>query len=552
MKMLHWLALIFAQSFIAPVEPVAIAGEVLSPEGIPVPFAQVVLVSEPPFGVGETFILQTQCNEKGLFRFQIKRPLDSPAFVIAFQKGYGLGWVKTLLTASTQCTVRLNRPATLSGILHSFPCKPLTIKGLRPMGFFSSHYEPFQLRDFVPDFLRAQTDADGNFSFSDLPDNCIAVLEISDPPCQFEVPVTEGLELKIPPTGLIVGKVVRRNDGNPLSNVEIVLKPTVISAEKLSLTASPVKIRTVADANGQFHARVPEWDWLVWLLPKGDAEWVSVPQVVQVRGGEVKTVLLQAQRPGIVRGWVADAKTRFPLTRLFVFARLVRPVLSSLPHAAIFSEVARQLPEGAYELRLPDGVWELKVADEGWESESIIAELVEGAVLEAPWIFVRPFPTVKVFVTDEHGNPTKALLVDNWGKIGETDERGFTQWQVPTDQTIIIAASSPDKNFWSLKSLAAKQDEVKLKLRKGEKISGILVDVSGQPETGALVSVWVKFQQDSPEICLLSQRTGKDGNFQFIVPVNASMQLRAQKGTKLKQTDWGKPHSFGFVKLVLK
>ncbi|MCS7265979.1 MAG: hypothetical protein NZ805_14245 [Armatimonadetes bacterium] len=551
--MLNWFVLMLAQSFAMGVQPITVSGEVLSLEGEPVPLAQVALVAEPPFGKGETVYLQTRCNERGQFRFQLPRPMNMAAFVLARQKGYGLGWTKIALTNSAKCVIRLNRPAILSGKL--FPPSPqrcLTVKSLRPLGLFNLKLLPFQLRDVSLDFLQAQTDENGNFALNDLPENCVAILELNEPPCRFELPILEGLTLTLPPTCLIVGRVVRRSDGEPLEKSEVVLKPVANLHENSLLKATPIEIRTFTDAKGQFQANVPEGEWLIWLPAKGDAEWVSIPQVLKLKANEVKTVTVQAQRPAIVRGWVADVKTRFPITSLFVHAQLIKSANYPSPKFPIFSEVAQQLPEGAYELRLPDGVWELKVADEGWESESVVAELVEGAVLEAPWIFVRPFAKVKVFVADEHGRPTKALLADSDGKIGETDEKGFAEWQVPSERKILLVASSIDRNFWASMSLTAEQSEGMLKLREGVKISGIVVNASGQTEADALVTLLAKFQSQNQAICLLSERTSFNGRFQFTVPSDASIQLQVLKGGKFVQTGWVAPQSFGFVKLVLK
>jgi hypothetical protein len=255
------------------------------------------------------------------------------------------------------------------------------------------------------------------------------------------------------------------------------------------------------------------------LAGSGDAEWVSVPQSVVVKAGEIVKVTIKAQRPGIVRGWVADAVTRFPLTRLFVCAQLVdRP--------SVVSEVAQRLPEGAYELRLPDGVWRLQVADAGWQSEPVTMEVAEGAVVEAPFIFARPFPTVRVAVADEHGKPVKAWLADSLGNMGETDERGEATWTIPPDRPVRLIAATPDLTLWASATVTANQSEVRLRLRSGKAVKGRVVTKDGKPVANALVGLWVRWQEGETPICLRTQRTSSAGTFHFLAPAGGIGEVR--------------------------
>jgi len=183
-------------------ETVTISGKVLCPDGKPADFALAVLVAEHPLGVGETVFLETSCDDKGQFQLQIPRPSDLTAFVIAHKRGFGIGWGKVSLKSHSACTVNLNRPAILSGTVKpSFGGKVLSIKGLRSVGLFDAPLTPLRFKNIVPQFLRTQTNDEGRFVFNDLPEGCVAVIETNEPPFQFEVPVTEGLEIELPPTG---------------------------------------------------------------------------------------------------------------------------------------------------------------------------------------------------------------------------------------------------------------------------------------------------------------------------------------------------------------
>ena len=549
-----------SQIFALGIETLKISGEVLRPDGKPADFASVVLVAEHPLGVGETVFLETSCDDKGQFQLQIPRPSDLTAFVIAHKRGFGIGWAKVSLKSHSACTVKLNRPTVLSGTVKpSFGGKVLSIKGLRSVGLFDAPLTSLRFKNIVPQFLRTQTNEEGRFVFNDLPEGCVAVIETNEPPFQFEVPVTEGLEIELPPTSLIKGQVLKRSDKKPLPNAEVVFLPVNFPEPKM--TARPLDVRTLTDANGQFRAVVPigRWEWLVWLSAKssseGEAGWVisSFPRkVVNLSAGETVNITVEAQRPNIVRGWVADAQTRFPLPHLSVKARFAaHKLFCGVPNADDFFTIAEQLPEGAYELQLPDGFWVLEVADEGWQSESVFVEVFGGSVIEAPTIFARPFPTVTVSVTDEEGKPTKGIVADDIGKAGETDDEGITVWQIPPNRPSRLIAASLDRKSWATEVVKAGQKEVRLRLQAGAKLKGVLVNASGQPVEGALVSLWATWDEMTEMVCLLSQKTDKNGKFEFTVPTDAKLQIRAQKGSKQLLSQILPASSFDLVKLVL-
>ncbi|MFA0758565.1 MAG: hypothetical protein PVTTEEND_002021 [Candidatus Fervidibacter sp.] len=509
-------------------QPVSVSGMVVRPDGTPASFARLVLVAEPPFGKGEAIWQEGRCDEGGRFQWRLPYPSELPAVVIAHQSGVGIGWKRVRLTTSTECVVPLLPSVSLTGRLRGGDEATLFVRQLRPIGLFNPHRLPLRLDQFVPDFLQTRTETDGRFAFADLPDGFMAVVETSSLPCRFEVPTTDGTDIALPPTGILSGFVLRP-DGKPLAHADLHGSPEMAEAH-FSGTLSPIPFVTRTDADGRFRIAVPAGRWTVWLAGRGDAEWVSVPQSVAVKAGEIVKVTIKAQRPGIVRGWVADAFTRFPLTRLFVRAQLVdRPW--------VVSEVAQRLPEGAYELRLPDGVWRLQVADERWQSEPVTIEVAEGAVVEAPFLFARPFPTVRVAVTDENGKPVRAWLADSLGDTGETDERGEATWTIPPDRPVRLIAATPDLTLWASATVTANQSEVRLRLRSGKAVKGRVMTKDKKPVANALVGLWVRWQEGETPICLQTQRTSPDGTFQFLAPVEGVSQGRLMGGNGIVVTE---------------
>jgi hypothetical protein len=115
-----------------------------------------------------------------------------------------------------------------------------------------------------------------------------------------------------------------------------------------------------------------------------------------------------------------------------------------------------------------------------------------------------------------------------------------------------LIATSLDRKSWATKVVTAEQEEVRLRLQAGTKVKGVVVNPSGQPIEGALVSVWAIWDGMAETVCLISQKTGEDGQFEFTVPSDAKLQLRAQKGNMQLLSQILPAPSLDFVKLVLR
>lgn len=530
--MLTWLLM---ASIFGAREPVAVTGTVWRWDGIPASLAQVVLVAEPPFGVGELLWQETQCDEGGRFRLSLPYPTDRMAFVIARHTDGGLGWQRVTLTRSTSCRIVLHRTVPLTGQVSGMPNAHLFVRQLKPLGVFDGDRVPLHLARFTPPFLQAHTDATGRFAFAALPDGFIAEVELATLPVRFTALVGDTAQWCLPPMGIVAG-TVQTADGAPLPNALVHCVP--VDPLPPDSGFRPVATAVTTDVQGNFRVAAPAGKWLIWLPARGDAEWVSAPQIVSVPANTTVAVTLKAQRAGIVRGWVADAQTRFPLPRLFVHAQLLYPIPRPTPRIPVLSEVARQLPEGAYELRLPNGIWLLKVADDGWQSEPVTVEVAEGAVLEAPFIFARPFPTVHVTVVDQRGQPTQALIADGDGDTIATDANGTAHRQIPPGRPVRLIAVSADKRAWATEVVTGTATALQLPLRTGVAINGTVVGAAARPLPNTLVSLWAKWQTDDRPLCLLSQRSDAHGRFAFFAPADAFVQVRAYTGNAHGQTAW--------------
>ncbi len=504
-------------------EPVTLWGTVKRWDGHPIPFASVALLAKPSFGKGQGLKQVIRCDERGHFRFVLSSPLDLEAYLLAYLPGVGIGWRVVPLDTSRECTLQLFPAAALWGRLDGVRKVALTIRQLRPLAAFPP-VPPLRLESTSLDFFHTSTDERGAFLFPFLPDLCEAVIEVRALPFQFSALVGREVSVVIPPAGKLVGAVVGE-DGKPKGKVPVQLVPVQVQVPE---GGQILPLTLTTDEAGCFQALLPSGEWMVWLPGSGEAEWVSEPQCIFVPPNKTVLLSLTAQRPGIVRGWVADGKTRFPLPRLCVRAQWLAP--TSNPFFPVVTEVAQQLPEGAYEVHLPKGFWQLFVADEGWQSEPVVVEVAEGAVIEAPAIFAHPAPKVRLTVMDEKGHPAKAFLADSTGRQGETDAAGVCEWQLPSSHPVLLVAAAPDFRSWAVVDLTNVPKT--LTLRQGERVSGLVVDADGKPVEAALVQVWLMSEKEQSLLCLWAGRSDKEGRFTFFVPQGQRLQVGAQKDGK--------------------
>ncbi len=517
----------------ALITPIQLMGTVVLPDGTPMASAQVVLIAEAPFGIGQDLVLSTTTDRQGQFRFTLPFPQDRSAVLIAFHTQW-LGWSKVSLAQPVECRLSLVRSRPLQGTLRGGANRTLRLRSLQPIGVMDTHLPNLHLAKVCPEFLQATTDEAGQFSFPAVPENFFATVEVDKPLCAFEVMTGEEVIALLPPTGFVTGQV-RQPDGVPLPNATVQLLPLDSFVDG---KIRPLPLTVVTDEEGHFCAEVVAGDWLVWLPASGKAVWVSQPQRIQVTKGSTVRLTITAQRPAVVRGWVADAQTRFPLPQRFVRARLLTPAAGSL-----ITEVAQPQPEGAYELRLPAGVWELFVADEGWQSEPVQVETAEGAVLEAPAIFAR-LPLVSVRVQDAQGQGRFALLADNCGRRGVTDPQGQAQWLLSSHGRWLLA-STPDGQNWAMVTLPpaplpANSPLLTLVLQHSVPVRGQVVNQEGRPQAGVLVSLcWVS--EAGHPLCLRTTRTDGNGLFRLSAPTFTNLLLRAQRGSIVIQSPLSTP-----------
>ncbi len=508
--------------------PIQLTGTVVLPDDTPVASAQVVLIAETPFGIGQDLVLTTTTNQQGQFRFTLPFPQDRSAVLIAFHTQW-LGWSMVSLAQPGECRLSLLRSRPFRGTLRGGAHRTLRLRSLQPIGVMDTLLPNLRLARLCPEFLQATTEEVGQFSFPAVPENFFATVEVDKPLCAFEVVTGEEVIVPLPPTGFVAGRVSQPN-GAPLPGATVQLLPL---DSFVGSNVRPLPLTVVTDEKGHFYAEVVAGDWLVWLPASGKAVWVSQPQHIKVTEGSTVRLTVTAQRPAMVRGWVADAQTRFPLPQRFVRARLLTPAAGFL-----LTEVAQPQPEGAYELRLPTGLWELFVADEGWQSEPVQVETAEGAVLEAPAIFAR-LPLVPVRVQDSQGQGRFALLADTCSRRGVTDSQGQAQWLLSSHAGWLLA-STPDGQNWAMVTLPpaplpANPSPLTLVLQHSVPVRGQVVNREGQPQAGVLVSLWWA-SETGHALCLRTTRTDGNGFFQLSAPTFPNLFLRAQRGHIMTQS----------------
>lgn len=360
----------------------SVQGVVLRPDGRPASSARVILFAETET---KPLFRRTRTDKEGKFRFLIPSAPLLDGYLVAFQKGFGFAWV-SLLPVRKRFVLRLSYPEGITVRFKGGRVTKVRFVGIRVRGAKKRALVLPEPSKQFPFRFQTRPDRKGLFVFHALPSRTIATLmaiqrvgERAFVRWVFEVPVGKEITLSLPPLSGVEGSVVRQDKKGPVGGVQV--RWECLKAQ--DSWGKPMALTVGTDKKGRFRIVVPAGRWVVWVPGGGTVEWVSVPKVVEVLPTKRVKVTVFVQRPGIVRGWVADAKTRFPHFSLTVKARLLGKPFP------VVTDPAQDLPEGAYEIRLPDGRWELFVAEKGWVSEPVQVDVERGAVVEAMPIFVR-------------------------------------------------------------------------------------------------------------------------------------------------------------------
>ncbi len=500
-----------------------IQGIVFSSEGKPVSGARVLLLT--PSREGMTVFATGQTGREGSFSLKNGTETGS-TIVLAIHPQVGIGWAQIPARAPDEkVPVRLTPAGKLVGRIAPPLATELKIGSLYPVSLFGPQFGPLKLpADGLPP-LTTRSDSSGRFFLCPYPGGCSGVIVAPQVGWQWLVADWSHVRLRLPPLGTVSGLVVRRDNGAPVPGAPVHLSPQQPAGEG----DGPVLIVTKTDRRGRFSARMPIGKWFAWMVGS-NLPYSVAPVPFKVDPNSSTSLVLKATRPGIVRGWVADQVARVALTLLNVCAK------AKFNGSPLVVATGVRQPEGAYEIRVPEGHWTLEVAELGWESAAVEVEVKEGAVLEAPTLFAKRVPAVRLFCVKSDGSPTGALMADAFGNQRVIRAVGALS-QVPQGKPHLTFFATPDKREWTT-VLLPPGGSVRVQLQPGHRILGRVKDSEDRNVSGALVILLARPPGKAKPIPLDATFTDQRGEFSFCYPAALCARIQVLWEGSEALSDW--------------
>jgi protocatechuate 3,4-dioxygenase beta subunit len=446
----------------------------------------------------------------GAFEFKV-----SPAttVVLARKPGLAPAWMQywNLTKDSTDERLVLTPPTTLAGVVADEADKPVADAEVsvsvsyleKPMenGRMSFGYLSGKS---ARECFSARTGADGKFVIQGFPTNATADLAVSkpgrvlrEPQRDYVSPDTmrcrsgqQDIKLVVEPAGGIEGKVVAQETGQPLTGMQLRLRPTgpgYFGGREREPSQSGAdgafRIADLAAGTYQVHATfgtnlVPEWV----------AEWVSV--TVEL-GQTAKDVKVSATRGGFLEVMVLGKDDRKPVENAGINAS----------KEGYYGNTTSGT-NGIALLRLPPGEYHVAASQEKARSEGSTATVVSGRTNRLE-IELNPPPRITGVVRDPSGAVVPGLQLSvspNWGhNTGEvkTDAQGHYEmsWapqQIgPSGTTFCLIARDVAHNLAAAQDIEEGTKILDLKLESGLVVAGRVADVNGKPLSNATVQVFL-------------------------------------------------------------
>jgi protocatechuate 3,4-dioxygenase beta subunit len=349
------------------------------------------------------------------------------------------------------------------------------------------------------DLFSTRTTADGHFRIADFPAGAQANLMVKFPGRALRAPTAvkngmqmeaqsgqDDLKLVTEPAASVEGKVVIRDTGAPLANVNIQVQPINAGG---GFSTSSQSARSAAD--GTF--RVPEiaagsYRVLAVLTNQPIPLWVAETVPVTVAAGETaRNVKIQAFKGGVVEVVVVGKNDQ-----------KVVPDVNVSAYSEGYPASGTTGNDGVARFRLPPGEFTMYAVRQGRSPAQAQATVADGATNRVRLELDVP-SRITGIVRDSSGAPVPGTAVSvcpNFGSEGQeakTDADGHYEvsWQKPAwagsqNQTFFLLARNAERKLAGLSEIDETAASSDLELKPGVSISGRVQDANGKAIAGAM------------------------------------------------------------------
>ncbi len=488
----------------------SVSGTVTGNSGQPVAGARVFL--EPGLGGA---LSETKADPDG--RFQFDSVASGLVGVFAIADGYGFGGLSGTIPVDdslSELKISLEASGGIAGKVSDMKGEPidgahvtrLLIMGGSPVGIPLAKLTAYG-------FEEPETDGNGRFSISNLPQGATIALKVGHP--KFAQAGVQGItvgdkdvRVQLSPGVLVQGNVLSRGGDRAVANATIIIR---------SATPPHDTSVTTTDLSGEFAIRLNPG----YYLYQAAGQELRSPgwEKLTVSGREPgKRVTLRVAGTAKLTGDVRDAVTGEPIAgarlALAAFGSPVAVVTTGPSGAYAFTGV-----EGANEIRL-EPVSGYAPPDKPYLS---VQEATQGETLALPTFWLRPLPAHRIQVVDESGAPVPGALIHlirpvQYG-VYVTDAKGWADFEVasaPENGTIIGLAEHPKQPLAALFTTEATAlESARVKLFPVGTVTGTIVNAKGKPIEGAVVGGLFQSDDDDEPLQLWRTVSGPDGNFSW-------------------------------------
>jgi hypothetical protein len=486
-----------------------IGGQVVGPDGTPIPNAQVFL----ELGLGG-MVLDTVAGPDGEFEFPDVGP--GPAGVFAIAPGYGFeGRHLSVAVADEVPRLRLSlHPAEeIRGQIVDSNGKSVAKARITRIGVKGAHKVGVplaKLRQFG--YAEPESDSDGNFVLKNVPRGTKIDLKVGHSRfAQEGVPDlpagTSGAKITLYSGVLVEGEVIARATKRPAGQIAVLIR-----------NAGPPYDTALARSSiqGKFSIRLKPGVYTYRANGAGlqSAGW----ERLTVTGErDIEHLRVAVAGLGQIRGSVRDALS----------GKAVRGVRISLTTNGTRAAIARTGPGGDFLFAAGEGENVVRVeAAPGYyppESQDLKVRVSEGSAVELPGMWLKPLPDYTLTVVDDAGQPVPGALISllrpaqfGWHVADASGQVTIRIQNVPDGGTILGRAEHPTKSEGALFSLDRQgQSASAVQLFPLASISGRVVNSRGRGLGGAVVGSFFPGEVEENAILLWQTRSSSDGTFQW-------------------------------------